>query len=120
MRTKRVILANGSRLLREMFHRVIDRADHLEVVQEVIQHEDLPSAIERFDPEWVILSPPFTHGAHNWLDTCMARYPSLRFVLLSPGNISIKMKWQVSYEEDLTNLSLRDFIHILEMDLQHT
>jgi hypothetical protein len=28
------------------------------------------------------------------------------------------MKWQTSYE-DLTNLSLQDFIHILEMDLQH-
>ncbi len=30
------------------------------------------------------------------------------------------MKWQSSYEEDLANLSLKDFIHILEKDLQHT
>jgi hypothetical protein len=96
---------------------VIDRADHLEVVQEIINPEDLLSAIEYFDPEWVILSPPFTYNAHNWLDGCMAQYPSVRFILLSPRS-SITMKWQTSCE-NLADLSTRDFIHILEMDLQH-
>jgi chemotaxis response regulator CheB len=61
MHTKRVILANGSRLLREVFQRVIDKSNHLEVVQEIINPEDLPSAIECFDPEWVIIPPPITH-----------------------------------------------------------
>jgi len=119
MATKRVILANGSRLLREMLQRVINKADNLEVVQETPSHEELHSAIERFDPEWVILSPPDNNTVHGWKNTLLADYPSVRFILLAPDN-SIKMKWQTSYEEDLTNLSLRDFIHILEKDLQHT
>ena len=118
MSTKRVILANGSRLLREMLHRVIDRADNLEVVQEIPNYDELPSAIERFDPEWVIISLPY-HHAHSWINTCVANYPSVRFIFLSPASGSIKMKWQTSYEEDMTNLSLKDFIHILEKDLQH-
>jgi DNA-binding NarL/FixJ family response regulator len=122
MARKRVILANGSRLLREMLHRVISKADNLEVVQEIPNHEELRFAIERFDPEWVIISLPFNinNDAHGWIDTCMAEYPSVRFILLAPDNSSIRMKWQTSYEEDLTNLSLKDFIHILEKDLQHT
>ena len=119
MSTKRVILANGSRLLREMLHRVINKADHLEVVQELHNHEELPSAIERLDPEWVILSTPFNKSAHSWIDTYMTNYPSVRFIFLSPESNTIKMKWQTSYEEDLTNLSLKDFIDILEKDLQH-
>ncbi|RPJ27766.1 MAG: hypothetical protein EHM33_06855 [Chloroflexi bacterium] len=122
MARKRVILANGSRLLREMLHRVISKADNLEVVQEIPNHEELRFAIERFDPEWVIISLPLNihNDAHSWIDTCMAEYPSVRFILLAPDNSSIRMKWQTSYEEDLTNLSLKDFIQILEKDLQHT
>jgi len=120
MSTKRVILANGSRLLREMLHRVINKADHLEVVQELLNHEELPSAIARLDPEWVIISLPYNKNTHSWINTCMAEYPSVRFIFLSPEKNGIKMKWQTSYEEDLTNLSLKDFIQILEKDLQHT
>lgn len=120
MSTKRVILADGSRLLREMLHRVIDKADHLEVVHEVPNHEELPVAIEKFDPEWVIISLPFNKYAHSWINTYMHDYPSVRFLFLSPESNRIKMKWQTSYEEDLTNLSLKDFIHILEKDHKRT
>ncbi len=119
MATKRVLLANDSRLLREMLQRVINKAEHLEVVQEVANHEELPSAIERFGPKWVIISLPYKDGACSWINACMAEYPAMRFVLLAPGNNSIQMKWQTSYEEDLTNVSLKDFIQILERDLQH-
>jgi chemotaxis response regulator CheB len=117
--TKRVILADGSRLLREMLHRVIDKANHLEVVQELPSADELRSAINRFDPEWVILSRPFNRHAHDWIDSCMADYPSVRFIFLSPDQNHIKMKWQMSYEEDLPDLSLKEFIQILERDLQH-
>jgi DNA-binding NarL/FixJ family response regulator len=120
MSVKRVILANDSRLLREMLHRVINKADHLEVVQEVPNHADLPFAIERFNPAWVIVSLPYKDRAQGQINDFMADYPSIRFILLSPDDKSVKMKWQNSYEEDLTNLSLRDFIHFLEKDLQHT
>ncbi len=118
MVTKRVILANESRLLREMLERVINKADHLEVVQEIPTHEELPSAIERFDPEWVILSLPFRNSLHGSIDACLAEYPAVRFILLSPDNSSIKVKCQAAREEDLTNISLQDFIRILERDLQ--
>jgi DNA-binding NarL/FixJ family response regulator len=119
MSTKRVILANDSRLLREMLHRVLNKSHNLEVVKELPNHEELPSAIEQFDPEWVILSLPYNIDAHRWINTYMADYPSVRFIFLSPENNSVKMKWQTSYEEDLANLSLKDFINILEKDLQH-
>ena len=118
--TKRVILADGSRLLREMLHRVIDKANHLEVVQELPSSQELCSAINRFDPEWVILSRPFNQHAHAWIDSCMADHPSLRFIFLSADQNHIKMKWQLSYEEDVPDLSLKEFIHILERDLQHS
>jgi chemotaxis response regulator CheB len=118
MSTKRVILANDSRLLREMFHRVIDKASYLEVVQEIANNEGLPFAIERFCPEWVILSLPMSNTVLNWINSRIEASPTVRFIFFSPDN-SIKMKGQISYEEDLSNLSLKEFIHILEKDLQH-
>jgi DNA-binding NarL/FixJ family response regulator len=118
--TKRVILADGSRLLREMLHHVIDKADHLQVVDEVPEPEELPSAIERFEPEWVIVSQPYSNHLHSWVRSCLADHPSVRFIFLSPHQNHIKMKWQMSCEEDYPDLSLREFIRILEKDLQPT
>ena len=118
--TKRVILADGSRLLREMLHRVIDKANHLEVVQELPDSDELHSSINRFDPEWVILSLPFNRYAHDWVNSCMAEYPSVRFIFLSTDQNQIKMKWQTFHEEEYSDLSLKEFIHILQKDLQPT
>jgi len=119
MPTKRIILANNSRLLLEIFHRVIDKAEHLEVVQEISNHEELPSAIERFDPEWVITSLPLQNHMSDWIKGGNAEYPALRYIFLSPENNRVTMKWQTSSEEDISNLSVKEFITILEKDLQH-
>jgi len=118
--TKRVILANGSRLVREMLHRVIDRSEQLEVVAEVPDHEDLPFSIERYEPEWVILSLPYGNPVRRWIDACMVDHPEVRFVFLSPHQNHIKMKWQMSCDEDYSDLSLKEFIHILEKDWHQT
>jgi len=118
--TKRIILADGSRLVREMLHRALDKADRLEVVQEIHEYRELPSAIRRFDPAWVILSFSYNEKAHSWLDACMEDHPWVRFIFLSPSQNRIKMVWKTSYEEESANLSLNEFIDILEGDLQHT
>ena len=97
----------------------VDKAEHLEVVQEISNHEELPSAIERFDPEWVITSLPMQNHMSDWIKAGNAEYPSLRFIFLSPENNRITMKWQTSSEEDISNLSVKEFITILEKDLQH-
>ena len=117
---KRVILANGSRLLREMLHRAINKADQLEVVQEIPDWEGLSPALERFDPAWVIVAQPYTHPPHQRIDSCMEEFPSVGFIFLSPSQNYIKMKWQTSREEEYSDLSLKEFIHILERDLQHS
>ena len=120
MSTKRVVLADGSRLLREMLHQALDKADHLKVVEEIPDRGELSLALQQFDPQWVIVPLPYTHQADPWLASCMEEFPSVRFIFLAPGQNHIKMKWQTSYEEEFSDLSLPEFIHILEEDLQHT
>ena len=120
MSIKRIILADGSRLLREMLQRVIYKEDNLEVVKEVARYEELPSAIEQFDPEWVIMSLPSNHIIPDWVDIYITDHPSVRFLAVSTDGSKIKMKWLEPHEEDLGDLSLKDLIHILERNPQKT
>lgn len=120
MTTKRILLATGPLLLREALHRVLNNADHLEVVQEVPDYEDLPAAVERFAPEWVIVPLPISHRTQEWIDTHRAAFPTVGFIFLSPDHAGVKIKQQASYENDFFDLSLEDFVQILEKDLQHT
>jgi hypothetical protein len=96
-----------------MLHRAIDEAEHLEVVEDVTDGRDLPRAIAKFDPQWVIVSAPFRSHFHSWT----RQYPTVRFIFLSPDENRIGLKWQVAYKE-YADLSLHDFIQILEKDLQ--
>lgn len=117
--TKRVLLADGSRLFKEMLQRVIAKTDHLEVVEEMPDREHLSSSIERHGPEWVIVTEPYSPGAHSWIGHCLADYPSVRFMFLAPSQNQITMKWQTAHEE-YSELSLKQLIYILKEDLQHT
>lgn len=114
MSAQRIILVNGSRLLGDMLHTVIYKADHLEMVQEVSSHEGLPSAIEKSEAEWVIMSLPFDKSIPDWVDEYLAKHPSMRFLTVFLGTGKVKLKWLESREEDLEDLSLNDLIHILE------
>lgn len=120
MPTKRVMLANGSRLLREMLQRVLTKAENLEVLAELPDHETLPAALQRFAPEWVILSPPMSSEEHNWINAFVELHPSVRFMFLSPENGGITIKGKGSQPEDRSNPSLKEVIYLLERDIQHS
>ena len=114
MHEQRIVLASGSRLMRDMLKRILIKSDHLEVVREVIDQKELPSVIERTQPEWVILSLSFDNGVPAWVDGFIASHPSVRFMALAADGSKIKLKWLEVHEQELNGLSLNDLIKILE------
>ena len=114
MSEQRIVLANGSRLMREMLRRVLLKSRSLDVVQEVGDSKELPDVIEDTKPEWVILSLTFDNRVPAWVDSMMVRYPSVRFLALAADGSKIKMKWLEVHEQELNGLSLNDLIQILE------
>jgi len=118
MSIKRVILANHSRLVLEALHRALDKSEHLEVVKEVINNEELPFAIQRLCPDWVIVSLPLPDPILSWISTLLQNDLSVRFIFFSDDYRNVKVKWQTVPEQDLSDLSLKEFIYILEKDLQ--
>lgn len=114
MSEQRIVLANGSRLMRDMLRRVFLKSESLEVVWEVSDPRELPAAIEHTNPEWVILSLSFDNGVPAWVDSFMASHPSVRFLALAADGSKIKMKWLEVHEQELNGLSLNELIRILE------
>ena len=114
MPEQRIVLANGSRLLRDMLKRIILKSENLEVVREVTDQKELPSVIEQTNPEWVIISLSFDNGVPAWVDGFIADHPSVGFVALATDGSKIKMKWLEVHEQELNGLSLTQLIHILE------
>lgn len=114
MPEQRIVLANGSRLLRDMLKRVLYKSDRFEMVEEVTDQKELPSVIEHARPEWVILSLSYDNGMPAWVDGFMANHPSVRFMALAADGSKIKMKWLEVHEQELNGLSLNELIQILE------
>ncbi len=118
MDNQRIVLINGSRLLRELLHIVIYKARHLEIVQEIQNLDELPSAIQASDADWVIISLPFDEKTPEWVDSYIVSHPSIRFLVVSNDGSRVKMKWLESHEEELDDLTLKDLIHLLESSPQ--
>ncbi len=114
MHEQRIVLANGSRLMRDMLKRILFKSNSLEVVREVIDPKELPGVIEHTQPEWVILSLSFDNGVPAWVDGYMASHPTVRFMALAADGSKIKLKWLEVHEQELNGLSLSDLIKILE------
>jgi len=114
MSDQRIILANDSRLLREMLNRILLKAEHLDVVQLVAGHEDLPAAIQQQDVEWIILSMPVDNKIPGWTDAYLQEHPFVKIMTVSPDGSRVKMKWLDKREQDFPNPTLQELINILE------
>jgi len=113
----RIILANDSRLLRDMLNRILLKAEHLDVVQQVADYENLPAAIQEQDAEWIILSVPADEKIPDWTDAYLLKHPFVKIMTVSPDGSRVKMKWLDKREQDLPNPTLQEFINILEGNL---
>jgi AmiR/NasT family two-component response regulator len=111
--SQRIVLADGSRLLHEMLRRILDKADNMEVIEEVHDLADLPPSIRDLEADWVIMSLPFDADTPEWVDEYLADHPYVGLLVLSSDSSRIRMKWTERHEQELDDPSLGDLIQIL-------
>ena len=114
MTTQRIVLANDSRLVREMLKRIFLKSSSLEVAFEIDDHKNLAEEIEDEEVEWVILSLPVNNHMPRWIDSYLERHPLVHFLAVSSDGSQVKMKCREKKEEHLVNLSLHDLLYLLE------
>jgi DNA-binding NarL/FixJ family response regulator len=113
MPEQRIVLANGSRLVREMLNRILLKTDNLKVVNVISGNETLPLAIEQEAVDWVVMSLPGNGLLPEWVDPYMNRHPEVHFMAVANDGSSVRTKWLENHEENLDNLSLSELIQIL-------
>ena len=114
MPEQRIVLANISRLLRDMLKRIIHNTSDLQLLEEITDQRELPAIIANSDPEWVILSLPYDNRIPAWVDRYMAEYPSVRFMAIASDGSKIKLKWLEIHEQELDGITLHDLLRILQ------
>lgn len=114
MADQRIILANSSRLLREMLNRALLKSRNLKVVKEVVDRAALQVALEGQPAEWLIMSLPEDKQIPAWIDAFMKEHPLIRIMAFAADGSRIRMKWIESREQDLSGLSLKELIRLLE------
>ncbi len=115
MPTGRVVLANDSRLLREMLKRVINKVPTLQVVEEIGDLAGLLPAIQRTNPAWVVVSLS-ANGSMPEVTNTVLQEQSMHILGLRADWSRAKVKSLPFCEENLGSLSLRELIDILTSD----
>ena len=82
MQSRRAILVNGSRLMREIVTYLIEKKMGFNVIRELRDVDELPGAILETEADWIFVLFPSKHNFHGAqrIDL-LAHYPHLRIIL---------------------------------------
>lgn len=110
MKTRKIILANNSRLLQDMLMHIFKKADGLRVVQEQIGLADIHRTIQQTHADWLVISAEQPNGVVEALE---AAHPDVRIITVSPDGSPIQMRGQSGPPKDLDGLTVCELLSIL-------
>jgi chemotaxis response regulator CheB len=110
---QRIILVHNSRLLLGILRRVIEKADHLEVVGEMASLQYLNEKMGEANPDWVILNDEQGERNLEIINELMKTHPSVRFLTVNTEGSQVRMRWLEPHEKNLSGLSLADILKVL-------
>lgn len=110
---KRIVLVDGSRLLRGMLKRAIERDPQLFVVAEVDKMEKFPSIIQHIDADWIFLTIPPENVIPEVVNHTLREHPELRLLVMSTDGSRVRMRWIETHETSLDQKNLKEIIAIL-------
>jgi DNA-binding NarL/FixJ family response regulator len=116
MAVQRIVLANQSRLLREMLRHAIDKNARLHIVGQTTDLAGLLKTIEETTPQWVILSLSPEGNMPQAADIVVERHSTVRVLGMTIDGSQAKVRSSPSQEKRLGSLSLRELIAVLEGD----
>jgi DNA-binding NarL/FixJ family response regulator len=113
MERQQIILANEPRLLRKLLARVFDKASGVQVVCEISDLAELPDAVERTDPQWMIV-PLWQQGKlPGVVKSILAQHPSIKVMGMAANGSAVAIERPGTQEQPLRNLSLGDLLAVL-------
>ena len=116
METRRIILTNSSRLVRDLIKKVIGKTPGLEIVSEVEDISEFPDTVKRKEADWaiVLLSPE--EQVPDLVEQVIQEQPSMRFLLMGVDGSHARMKWNEPHEVPLDEKSLQELLDLLRQE----
>jgi hypothetical protein len=112
MRTHQIILANEPRLLRGLLGRVLAKEPRLDVVDQVEQVDRLPAAVERGNPEWVVVSLWPDGDIPDSLVSLLREHATLSLLGIAGDASEVRTVGPELSEEQLGDVSLADLVAV--------
>ena len=113
---RRIVLANQSRLLREMLQHAIEKNPRLHIVGQTADVPDLLQTVERTAPHWVILSLSPEGKMPQAADIVVRLHSAVCVLAMTTDGSHAKVKCNRSRETNLGSLTFRKLIAILVGD----
>jgi chemotaxis response regulator CheB len=113
LEVQRVILVHNSRLLLGILKRVIEKAEHLEVVGEMVNLHNLDEKMWETNPDWIIINDEQYEKNPEQINDLMNSHSSIRFLTVNTEGSRVKMRWLETHEKNLSGLSLEEILKVL-------
>ena len=110
----KIVLANQSKLLREMLSRVLGKLEDFVVVQEIGNPSLLAEVLDQDNIDWVLFSSTHHVGKLEWIDDLIHSHPSVCFADIALDRSQVTFTWLNNPDTKVIDLSLEEFIAILE------
>lgn len=93
MRKVRVLVANRPRLMRDLIMETIGGQPDIEVSGEIREESEILEAIERIQPDFLIITLGDSDERPTICDSVLARHPEVRVLAIAPNRNSTIYYW---------------------------
>lgn len=116
MSTKRIILANSSRLVRDMLKKAINKTPGLELVSNIENLADFPNVLRQVKADWAIVLLPPDERVPELVAKAINEHQSMRFLLMGVDGSHARMMWNEPHEVALDKKNLQELLGLLRQD----
>lgn len=119
MDSRHAILVNGSRLMRELIRRVIEKNAGFEVVRELSDLQELPEVAQSTNTNWIFVVLLLGQKIPDDIKVeLLLRLPSVKIIGLRVDDGYVHAEWMMHQERDFTGMKLEDFVNFLVHELE--
>jgi chemotaxis response regulator CheB len=116
---QKIVFVDGSRLLRGIFKRAIQRDTGLQVISEIDDMNDFPNAIKQVEPDWIFLALPSGQPVPLAIDQTLRERPDLNMLVMDADGGHLRMRWIETHETSLDEKNLTELLMVLRQKGQH-
>ncbi len=119
MESKRVILAGGSRLLRDLLRRALQKNSGIETVRDLDSYQQLASVVTETGADYVfVIIRPGDELSENLKAELFSSKAELKIVGLWVDGSHLRLEWLAHEQKDFTGSTMDELTHFLLEELR--